>query len=682
MASKIILKKSSVASKAPVAGDLDFGELAINYTDSKLYFKKADGSIDAFTSAAASAPVTSVGGNIGDITDTQLLTSIKNVDGSGSGLDADFLDGNHASAFYLASNPNGYTSNTGTVTSVGATSPLVSSGGNTPSLSIPAANSTTDGYMSSAYASKLDGIAAGATANTGTVTSVAASAGTGISVTGSPITSTGTLTITNTAPNVTTDISITHNASTVVVNSSDGTDGTINAATTTLAGAMTAADKSKLDGIAAGATNVTNTNQLTNGAGYITSSASITGNAATATALQTARTINGISFNGSVNIDTTEWFHSDRDFPNGTLITTNINYAVSSGDPFVLEIRGNSYGNIVPLDLLYQGYIYADTIINHGGISNGLNITGLVAINNGGNLCFWFPSQGYWNGYNVKVYTAYATRAVNRVTSISGVAKPTTAKEVALSDNIRQSLHSSNYTSYSPSLTGGGASGTWGINITGNAATASNGGVTSVNGQTGAVTVTTGASLSAANTWTAANQFTGNGNTASSSGIGMQAYSTSSNGAIMAFHRAGVYAVNMGLDSDNVLRIGGWSAAANRFQMDMSGNLTMAGNVTAFSDENLKKDWEQLPSSFVEELSNVRSGTYTRIDSEERQAGCSAQDWQKILPEVVSQSNDGILSLAYGNAALVSSVELAKRIVEQDKRIAELERLVSKLIGD
>jgi len=35
-------------------------------------------------------------------------------------------------------------------------------------------------------------------------------------------------------------------------------------------------------------------------------------------------------------------------------------------------------------------------------------------------------------------------------------------------------LTSVNYTSYSPTLTGGGASGTWGINISGNAATATN----------------------------------------------------------------------------------------------------------------------------------------------------------------------------------------------------------------
>ena len=41
-----------------------------------------------------------------------------------------------------------------------------------------------------------------------------------------------------------------------------------------------------------------------------------------------------------------------------------------------------------------------------------------------------------------------------------------------------------------PSTSGTGASGTWGISISGNAATASNGGVTSVNGQTGAVTQT------------------------------------------------------------------------------------------------------------------------------------------------------------------------------------------------
>jgi len=50
-------------------------------------------------------------------------------------------------------------------------------------------------------------------------------------------------------------------------------------------------------------TSFTNTNQLTNGAGFITASDDITGNAASATILENARTIGGVSFNGSANID-------------------------------------------------------------------------------------------------------------------------------------------------------------------------------------------------------------------------------------------------------------------------------------------------------------------------------------------------------------------------------------------
>lgn len=52
--------------------------------------------------------------------------------------------------------------------------------------------------------------------------------------------------------NVSTNITIGHTATNVSVNSSDGGDDNIDAATGTLAGVMTAADKTKLDGIAAG----------------------------------------------------------------------------------------------------------------------------------------------------------------------------------------------------------------------------------------------------------------------------------------------------------------------------------------------------------------------------------------------------------------------------------------------
>ena len=50
MSNKIILKKSSVVAKAPVADDLSFGELALNYADGKLYYKTPTNEVDYFLS--------------------------------------------------------------------------------------------------------------------------------------------------------------------------------------------------------------------------------------------------------------------------------------------------------------------------------------------------------------------------------------------------------------------------------------------------------------------------------------------------------------------------------------------------------------------------------------------------------------------------------------------------------
>jgi hypothetical protein len=93
--------------------------------------------------------------------------------------------------------------------------------------------------------------------------------------------------------------------------------------------------------------------------------------------------------------------------------------------------------------------------------------------------------------------------------------------------------------------------------------------------------------VNTSNSWAAANYFVSNRNTTSDSPP-LQAYSNNSSGAIMAFHRAGQYAVNMGLDSDNVFRIGGWSAPNSIFQLGMSGDLTTAASSRApiFYDSN------------------------------------------------------------------------------------------------
>lgn len=128
--------------------------------------------------------------------------------------------------------------------------------------------------------------ALGGSVNVGTVTSVAATAGTGISVSGSPITSNGTLTITNTAPDQvvsltgagTTSISGTYPNFTVTSNdqyvgtvTSVGGTGTINGIT--LTGSVTSSGNLTLGGALSGVnlgTQVTGTLPVDNGGTGIT----------------------------------------------------------------------------------------------------------------------------------------------------------------------------------------------------------------------------------------------------------------------------------------------------------------------------------------------------------------------------------------------------------------------------
>lgn len=113
--------------------------------------------------------------------------------------------------------------------------------------------------------------------------------------------------------------------------------------------------------------------------------------------------------------------------------------------------------------------------------------------------------------------------------------------------------------------------------------------------------------------------------------------------------------------------------------IDNSGNLTAAGNITANSDERLKKDWEHLAEDFLYRVARVKIGTYTRIDSGERQAGASAQDMQAILPEVVPVNQEtGVLSLAYGNVALLTAIKLAQKVEALEQRILDLEKAANK----
>lgn len=63
---RILLKKSSVVGKIPSASDVEFGELALNFSDGRLYFKNSDNNVDFFESGTGSASLLPFAANEGD----------------------------------------------------------------------------------------------------------------------------------------------------------------------------------------------------------------------------------------------------------------------------------------------------------------------------------------------------------------------------------------------------------------------------------------------------------------------------------------------------------------------------------------------------------------------------------------------------------------------------------------
>lgn len=153
---------------------------------------------------------------------------------------------------------------------------------------------------------------------------------------------------------------------------------------------------------------------------------SLTGNASTATTLQTARTINGVSFNGSANIEL------------GDLRGSNY---ISTG----AEKPNNAVFG--PGKFRYQ--MLASSNLGAGTVGTWNDVLWVSSYTGGdvkGSNALIFNKEQDWIGFARQAYDSAAW------------------------GTIRTILHSGNYNSYSPTLTGGGASGTWAINISGVAA--------------------------------------------------------------------------------------------------------------------------------------------------------------------------------------------------------------------
>ena len=146
---------------------------------------------------------------------------------------------------------------------------------------------------------------------------------------------------------------------------------------------------------------------------------------------------------------------------------------------------------------------------------------------------------------------------------------------------------------------------------------------------------------------------------------------------------------NLVAATQTIFQIGNGSGpeAANRsdaFFVRRNGSAELAGMLKQNSDIRLKKDIAPL-EGVISKIANIQPITYNFINTQthpgEHQIGFSAQEVQKQFPELVSENEQGYLSVSYTNmtAVAIQAIKEQQEIIKKlEEKIAQLEKKMEK----
>ena len=400
----------------------------------------------------------------------------------------------------------------------------------------------------------------------------------------------------------------------------------------TFDGRDVATDGAKLDGIAAGATNVTNNNQLTNGAGYTTNVGDIT-NVSAGVGLSGG----GISGSVTLTLDMSEL--SDM---TATMVGTDEFIVLDAGadrrkaaNEIGLSIFNNDAGfttnvgditGVTAGSGISGGGTSGTVTINHSDTSSQASLTALTG-------------AAVVSDIDLDTYGHVTNLATRNITLANlGYTGATNANYIT---NNNQLTNGAGYTTNTGDITGVTA----GTDITGG-------------GTSGTVTINHADTSSLSGTY---------GSTSNSTKIDQ----------ITVDARGHVTAITTGTTGD----IEGVTAGTNLNGGGTSGSVTLnldstitlttvnAGTINTTSDERAKDDITPITGA-LDKVQQLGGYSFTLKATDEKSSGVIAQEVQKVMPELVQEGAEGLLSVQYGNMVGL----LIEAIKEQQAQIDELKQ--------